>query len=381
MSSSLVLQQPTVRRFLPWGLWALALAVVLTLGFKTSGLGTSPAVLETRSVAVKAPRTKHRLKVEAVLVAPGESVKAGQVLARMDPSEVDADLAVERAKAQVLELQVASLRVKLHDDRARTADQLAFDAERASLELARIVSETERDRSELTQLDEALAQEQRLVTEKLANFERLNELKLKRAALSRKVEEYRATVEKARVSAGGTARRLDQWRKMVLGTSAESASHVLDQIAPARAAAEAQRERVRREELFRSQLELKAPFDGRVGEVLLRPGDVAASVDQAVLTVVDDHPSTAIAYVDQRWANRIKIGDRAELIPRDRSGPPRVGQVTTLAPSIGELPVRFRHFPNVREYGRNVFIKLEAAASLPGQAFDVTFHPGSGASR
>jgi hemolysin D len=380
VSSSLVIQQPAVRRFLPWGLWTLALAIVLAFGLKTGGLGTSPAVLETRQVAVKCPRTKHRLKVEAVLVAPGDQVKAGQVLARMDPSEVDADLAVERAKAQELELQVASLRVKLHDERARTADQLAFDAERASLELARIVSETERDRSELAQLDEALAQEQRLVTEKLANFERLNELKLKRAALSRKVEEYRGTVEKARASADGSARRLDRWRKAVLGTSAESASRVLDQLAPARAAAEAQRERVRREELFRGQLELKAPFDGRIGEVFLRPGDVASSVDQAVLTVVDDRPSMAIAYVEQRWANRIKVGDRAELIPRDRSGPPRVGRVTAVAPSIGELPERFWHFPNMREYGRNVFIKLEAAASLPGQAFDVTFRPGAGAS-
>lgn len=380
MSSSLVIQQPAVRRFLPWGLWALALAVVLALGFKTSGLGTSPAVLEIRSVAVKCPRTRHRLKVEAVLVAPGDSVKAGQVLARMDPSEVDADLAVARAMAQELELQVASLRVKLHDDRARTADQLAFDAEKSALEFARVVSETERDRSELTQLDESLAQEQQLVREKLANFERLNELKLKRAALSRKVEEYRATVEKARAGADGSARRLDRWRKAVLGTSAESASRVLDQLAPARAAAEAQRERVRREELFRGQLELKAPFDGRIGEVFLRPGDVASSVDQAVLTVVDDRPSTAIAYVDQRWANRIKVGDRAELIPRDRSGPPRVGRVTAVAPSIGELPERFWHFPNLREYGRNVFIKLEAAASLPGQAFDVRFQAASGTS-
>jgi hypothetical protein len=107
----------------------------------------------------------------------------------------------------------------------------------------------------------------------------------------------------------------------------------------------------------------------------------STNVDQAVLSVVDDRPSTAIAYVEQRWANRIKIGDRAELVPRDRSGPPRVGQVTALAPSIGELPERFWHFPNVREYGRNVFIKLEAAASLPGQAFDATFRPAAGAGR
>lgn len=381
MSSDLFARSPALRRFLPWGLWAGALAVLLAMGTKTSGFGTSPAIVETRSVALKCPRTRHRLKVEAVLAAPGDWVKAGQVLARMDPSEADADLAVERAKLQQMELQVASLRVKLHDDRARTADQLAFEAEKAALDLARIVTETERDRSELAQLDEALGQEQRLVTEKLANFERLAELKLKRAALSSKVEETRVTLEKARAGADGTARRLDQWRKTVLGTSAESASHVLDQIAPARAAAEAQRERVRREELFRSQLELKAPFDGRVGEVLLRPGDVAGSVDQPVLTVVDDRPTTAIAYVDQRWANRIQVGDRAELIPRDRSGPPRVGQVTALGPSIAELPLRFRRFPNVREYGRNVFIKLEAAASLPGQAFDVTFRAAPGARR
>jgi len=381
VSSDSLLRRPAIRRVLPWGLWTCALAAVLALGFRSTGLGIAPAVVETRSVALKCPRTAHRLSVEAVLASPGDPVKAGQVLVRMDPSEVEVDLAIQKARLRELELAVSSVRVKLQDDRARTANQLAAQSERASLEVARTVADAERDRSELSQLDEALGQEQKLVSDQLADFEHLNGLKLKRAALGRKVEETRGTVERTRAAANGAARRLADWRKTVVGTQADTTSHLLDQIAPARAAAEAQRERVRRLELLRSQLELKAPFDGRVGEVLLRPGETAAAVDAAIVTVVDDRPTTAIAYVDQRWASRVQVGDRAELIPRDRSGPARLGRVTALGPNIGELPLRFRRFPNVREFGRTVFIKLEVTATLPGQAFDATFRPAAGGGR
>ncbi|MBI5547986.1 MAG: HlyD family secretion protein, partial [Deltaproteobacteria bacterium] len=144
------------------------------------------------------------------------------------------------------------------------------------------------------------------------------------------------------------------------------------QLAPLRAAAEAQKERCRQLELLLGRLTLTAPFDGRVGEVLALAGDIARE-GLPVVTVVDDHPRSAIAYVDQRWSGRVQIGDAVSLAPSDRSGPPRAGKVVALGAAIAEAPLRFRLVPTEPLFCREVFIALDEPAPLPGQAFNATF--------
>jgi multidrug resistance efflux pump len=219
------------------------------------------------------------------------------------------------------------------------------------------------------------------VGDKLANADRLKAMKLQRAALAKKVDEYRMAVTQARKSASGSSQRLGQWAKGSKNPKPAALPVLEAPAGDARAAAsDLYRREIVRLEFLKRSCELRAPFAGRVGEILLAVGGLSADPNVPVVTVVEEVSSRAIAYVAQTSATKIRVGDTVRLVPRDLSGPPLTGRVSALAPNITEMPVRFRRLPNIPEFGRNAYIELDAPANLPGQAFDAVFRhgPGSG---
>jgi len=365
---------PGARRALPWVVWGAAALAAIPLALHVSGFGVAPAVSEVRKVTLGSPRT---VRVAAVLAMPGDVVKAGQVLVRLDATDVNVDIEIARAELERLEFEVSSREVSLRDTRSETASRLASEAERSALDASRLNAEDERDRSELAQLDEQITREQKLVDEGLTRSDNLNALKLRRAALGKKVQEFGRAVTEARRAASGSAKRLGDWRGAP-GSGGNTGSAIDRQLAPARAAVAAQTERVKQLELVKERLELRAPSDGKVAEVFAHADEMVAA-GAPVISVLDDHPRRAIAYVDQRWASRIRPGDRVRLLPSDHSAPPSGGTVKSVGAAITELPVRFRLIPTEPLFGREAFIDLDAPAALPGQAFSATFHRPEGA--
>ena len=390
MRSNFLGAHPKLRRILPWALFGLAAALAIPMAISQAGIGSSPAIIDARVASLSPMRTGHRLRVSKLFVKPGQRVKAGELLAQMDTTEIEVDLAIAQAKLAYVQIVAGWQQIRMLDDRTRTSHELAFTAERAAIDVARIVAEAERDRSELIQLDANMALEQKLVGDQLASADRLKAMKLQRAALSKKVQEYQAAVNQARKSASGSSKRLGEWQKGKQNkngkkgaqdtTTTAAASDVEQRLQEdARAAAgELQRQEIARLELLRKYHEIRAPFDGIVGEILVRIGELSADPASPVVTVVEEQSKAAIAYVRQEKANRVHLGDLVKLVPRDLLGPPLTGRVIALAPSVTEMPERFRVIPNLHEYGRNVYIALDAPAHLPGQAFDAIFNRPKG---
>jgi multidrug resistance efflux pump len=307
-----------VRRALPWILYAAAALAAIPLAGTATGLGRTPAVAEARRVTLGCPRTAHRLWVKEVLVSPGQAVAAGQVLVRMAPGELDVELASARRKLEELEV----------------------DALRTAAVLARLGAAQEHGRSELVELDAAIGRETALASDHLSDFRYLNDLRRRRAGVAASTRELEGAVAQARAGLR----------------------------APVRAAAEAQRDKVVGLEALRERLELRAPFAGRVDTVLLRAGEVAS--EEGVITVVEERPATAVAWVDERWATRVRAGDRVTLAPQNGSGPWARGAVAELGPSIAEMPARFWLAPSQPRFGRPVYVRLDAPEFLPGQALE-----------
>jgi multidrug resistance efflux pump len=375
MKSSFLASNPRLRRALPWALWGLAAVIAIPLAMSQAAVGSSPAVIDARVASLAPIRTRHRLRVAKVLVTPGQKVKQGELLVQMDTAEVDLELAVAQAKLAYVEIIAGWQQVRLLDDRARTTHELSATAERAAIDVARIIAEAERDRSELTQLDLNLSSEQQLVSDQLASSERLKELKQQRAALSKKVDGYKQAVAQARKSASGSTRRLGDWSKDPKTTTAMNEVRQAD---VRTAATELQRRQIALLEFERKQHEIRAPFDGRVGEVLVRVGDLSSDPGTPVVTLAEEQSRMAIAYLAQTNANKIQVGDTVRLVARDLAGPPMTGRVTALAPTITEIPIRFRRVPALHEFGRSAYIQLDAPSNLPGQAFDAVFRHGNG---
>jgi multidrug resistance efflux pump len=347
------------------------------LYFAGGGPEVAPAMAEKRKASLAALRDA---RVASIDIKRGDRVKAVQVLVRLDPSEIDAELAVARAELERLTLEIDSRSALLGDERLATADRLSSQAERASLELARLEADQKRDRSELEQVDEQIERERKLVDEKISSAETLNRLLLLRSALSKKVSESEATLREAKAHRDAAARRLEEWQKSGPVTPV-SDPRLSTLIAPRQAAVTVQRERCRRLELQRDTLELKAPFDGQVSEIAIFPGEVARS-GQPIVTLVAERPTMAIAYLDQAWALKVRPGDEVTLVSPDRTGPVRKGRVASLGPDIVELPERFRPLPDRPAFAREVHVELDPSAEppLPGQAFAASFRSGKSAS-
>jgi HlyD family secretion protein len=370
-------RHPRVRRVAPWIAWAAVFVVVLWL---VPGIGTFGAVAasaEVREASVVAPRTARVVKV---YVQPGDAVQAGDALVDLDASAADLELAIARAELERLRVSVVARELDVRGTDLESAARLAQEAERAAVDLAALLSNEKRDRAELAQIDELIERQERLVEQKLASAAQRDELKLQRASLAQRVMEYGALLKAARDHEQAARDRLRTWR--AAREKAGGGSVPLEErVAPERAEVAAQEERVRQLELMREGLKLTAPIAGLVSEVLVTDGD-AARVDEPVLLLVDNRPQVVIAWVDERAAHSVQPGARAILTPSDGSGGRRVGTVEKLAPSISELPLRFRPIPTQPAFGRAVYIRLppdEGSAvtpALPGQAFDVVFEGG-----
>ena len=372
MSSELrVTLRPVARRALPWVAWGLAAVTALAMNFVGRGLGSAPATALVRSVELSSPEP---LRVVSIEVKEGERVASGQLLARLDPTRADAALAVARAKLEKLRLEVAGKEASLGDYITKVASRETSHSERMALELVQLEADDKRDRSELSQLDAQMERQTKLVGEKLASADALNELSLKRAALAERVESYGPMLVRARANQAGAASRAGQWK----GPRNTSDARVESQLAPLRAAVAGQEAECQKLERLRASLDLTAPFAGRVGEIGVKVMETVR-IGRPVVTVVDEEPTTALAYVDQAWAGRVQVGDEVTLVPLDRSGPSRKGKVTALGPAIAETPKRFQLIPGRVTYSREARVEIDpgTAPMLPGQAFTAGFHRGS----
>lgn len=348
---------------LPWLTWSLALGVALWLGRGVLPSGVAPAEAERLLVVLSSPRAAT---VREVAVAPGDLVEEGAVVASLDPSELDLEIAVAEGELERMRLEVDAEGTSLEVEQLETRERLASDAERAAVDAARLEAEVGRDRAELSALEEQLARQRKLVDEGLASGSGVDDLELRRAALAQKVSEYETLLRRARDHHVAARARLGEWDR--------TGDAGAPRIAPLLAAVKAQEDRVRALRAAREKLTVRAPLAARVSAVHQAPGSVAPQ-GAPLVTLLDERPTRVVAWLPEDRARLVEIGDIARLVPSDRSGAERHGRVVALGPGLEDLPARFRQIPQEPELARAVYIALdgEGPAPLPGQAFDARF--------
>ena len=102
---------------------------------------------------------------------------------------------------------------------------------------------------------------------------------------------------------------------------------------------ESARAAVERIELDIERTRIRAPFDGVVDERLVDVGEFAA-VQDAVVTLVDNDPLTAEAWLSQRHFDVVRAGAEARVTLV--SGEQRTGRLTAVAPRAEEASRTFR---------------------------------------
>jgi multidrug resistance efflux pump len=308
-------------------LFVLVVVLGALISSSSRGLGRSPegtgpktvlpAVIRAArvdTIAVAFPAT-----VRKILVTPGATVKAGQLVAVLDSEEVERQLSSARrrvalagrkplpASARLTELQIRSAARSLDLARRRLAEYSLADAE-AAVQAAKarrekIAALVRQHMATAAEVEAAQKEEQNEV----------RNLKAAREHQSRLEQELEAAELQSALLQSQTA------------ATPDSGAQTLE-LADARAALEA----VLRQQ---SDLQVKAPNDGVVLSSMLSPGD-RVFAGSPILYIADDSRLSLEAAVSATLARAIHSGDAVRLrIPTD---PPR--QVDAQVSSVALAP-------------------------------------------
>lgn len=353
------------RKVLPWLIWG-GLAVGSFIAWRAMGLG-----LTVRGFAESLP---YRLaavepaRVESVLVAVGDRVSAGQVLAVLDARSLDGELrALEGSKAATLaEMARAELEARRTWRGERRTDS---NAELQNTRLAREAkTRLETATAELAAVRAELGKRKQAVASGAMRASDLTELEIRQASLTRAVSAERAALE---LYTGVPQSQGEATEPATLEAWIEAARtpylRMLDVYDGQSRALEARRD----------QRVLRAPVDGQVVAVHGRADSVAVP-GQPLLEVVTDTPGRLIACVNEELNAHIAVGTRASARPRSSRDVRLSGTTVSVTPVV-ELPQRCWRLPQVPVWGRLVTIELTPRVTLvPGETFDIAFDPGDG---
>jgi multidrug resistance efflux pump len=297
-------------------------------------------------------------RVLAVNVSVGDEVVAGQVIATLDTSVIDAEIRVAEAQQTRLE---ADLRAEM----ATLEQRLDVDLETLQRQLALQREQQLQVNAEAKALDGEMSRVKQLVENRQAVLGDLTKLDLQQATVTA------LAIEKPR-TVGLLATHIkaaEQRRQEMTGQTSATAAKLDAEVRLARQSTELLEQR-------RSGYVLRATHAGRVASIDKQPGEVAAAGESVVHLV--SARERVVACVPERAALGLREGDPAHLWIHGHSGDPLPGKTVALGPLVAELPARCWVTPKLPMWGREVTLTLDhPVAVIPGQAFDITFDPSS----
>jgi len=301
------------------GLSAFGALIVLAIVWGVAGAvqtrvhGTGVLI---RSGGVSDVATNASGRVTDVAVRPGSRVREGQVIARIEQSDLAA--------------AVMQARERIEDLRRQEAEAVALAAREASAsgglyaqQRASVGTELESARQRATWLRERVASQERLLREGLVT----------ESAVQNTERELQVTIEQ--IERLETEREGVQSQVLADDTRrAQSATQLRLQVL------EAERELTRLQGQYERAIEVTAPFTGRVLEVvvnegdLVSPGTALARLDREGREVQD---LEAVLYISQQDGKRIQPGMRVQIAPTTFKRE-EFGTVIATVTSVSDFP-------------------------------------------
>lgn len=270
-----------------YGLWRLVFA--------------ASAVQSTNDAFVSADFTLIAPKVagfiDEVLVQDNQPVKAGQVLARIDPQDFKTNVQAAQASVATAQAQLANAQAMLERQRSVIAQaQATVDADLAQVEFT----------------EHELTRYQHLAGQGAGTLQNSQQAKNRSQIARAELVQHKAALEAAR----------QQTRVLAAQTNAAQASVQYAQALQARA------------ELDLSYTQLVAPFDGVVGRRSVRQGAYVKPGDP-VLAVVPLAKAFVVANFLEHQLTHMRAGQRVSIKVDTFPGETLQGTVDSIAPATG----------------------------------------------
>ncbi len=353
------------RHVLPWTVWLSAMGIAGWLWYGIH-IGTARGYVEGISYGVVAVEPG---RLAEVLVAPGQHVRAGEVVARLDSRAIDAELVTLAAERRKIEAELEAVTTKtemLVGENSRNVEESVDSAE-----VARQQARANRNvvAAELKALDDFISLEKDLVEKRMADRRELSALLVKKAALAKELQAADGLIKELDAVASSARRRRGN-------VPADATTAMTDPLRAELVVIEARQALL---ELRKEMMSLRSPGDGEVAEVLLRGGEsvttgsVVAEIIGAASMTKDGTP-IVFACMNEADAANVRVGEDVVFAPPEGGSAVLHGHVQRMAPGVVELPPRCWRDPKIPLWGRPVYIAVDDAKSLlPGQGFSIRF--------
>jgi len=356
-----------VLRAVPLLVWAAAIGGTVVLGGRLPTVGHFTGIADSAASTVSAPVDG---RINALLVTLHQDVEPGQVIARLDDTDVRLKLTEATYELERLRADMARRAADLENEAATTATEHGLET---SVEQRRLISTVEAAQlaalATRAELEEARVRVQgaAVEAERLANLyaqEMVGEpdlvrVRTERDALNKRILELESLHQQQRARVETAQKRVDAFAPGGIATAPVEAT-----LAPMRWRLKAQEAALERIAHDARMLVLEAPMAGRVQAVTAQSGEWVPA-GRALVSIVDPRPRRILAYVPD--SIRAELVARGPLeVMRDEGTSLGTTSVQTISPTTVRVPERLWQDPRREEWAYEVVL---AATGLeaPGE--------------
>jgi len=336
--------------------------VFLSFMMQTAAATRFTGLVEAESETVGPVDTSRILSID---VQPGQRVKAGDVLVRLDPADRALDMAMQEAR--LVDYQQSLLRYEQGQAQYRQTLQEAERHDHQEVQSAAVELETEkmnraRDEAELAGLKAEIMRLQPLIDKRLVSEIELSVLRPKAQALEQTVTRYAPLIDALQKRFDQAVKDLEESRTLL--AAAECAPQTDSVTGSLQRVSQTLLQVVKREPAV-----LRASRAGVVSRIQRQPGDVVLA-GEPIIRVASVSSIYIIGLLTQSQLVGLKVGDKMNVsrVAGDTTKS-LAAQVETIEPEVMDLLDPFNPSPRYPTRGRRVRLRLVEADNtlVPGE--------------
>jgi multidrug resistance efflux pump len=358
------------RRYLPVLVWSVALLSCVWLlngrasRFEYVGLARSVQYEVAAGVTGE---------LQALVVDVYDRVEAGDLLAKLDDSELAARVERSQATIRQLDAELDAARAQLlaanridQSDWRSDLRRFKTDEEDRRLAALELRVTIEGDEIEFERLAMQLERSRPLLEVGLIGRQEYEDLRLLHDTVRTRLEENKILLRQTENEYRTAVQRREEFEERLPSVPEEDAV-----LRPLREAIEVESSRLREIQAVRRATVLRSPVSGQVSSILCRRGDTVVP-GEPILTISEGTVTEILAYLDEADGQRAR--ENAPVLVASRSRPGKIAEsfVVRLGPEVEMLPERLWNEPSTPRYGRAVVIAAVPELELtPGELLNV----------
>ena len=356
------------RRKLPIVVWSVALLTCGVMLFNRAARFEYIGIAEARQYEISAATTGT---LDTVVVSLYDSIEAGDVVAKLDDTQLRASIETAGATIRQLGAELEAAKVEmLAGSAAMTADLRRFQIDEEQRRLdglgLRVVIETAQ--IELERLALEVNRQRPLLESGLIGQMEFDRVRLQHDQVLKGIQENQVLLAETEDEYHVARERRERY-EVQLPNLPEHEPMLL----PVQEAIAVESRRLREIELLREALVLRSPVAGQVSALFCSKGQ-AVVPGEPILTIAERVPREIIAYVAE--ADTVAARENSRVLVTSQRDPSKVAEslIVRVSPAIEPLPQRMWRDPRIPDYGRAVVIAGVPALELtPGELVHVRF--------